>query len=101
MSGYAILVRGHSVRTLNVQGERALAVFETVAAAEEFRLLAGLGSEWAVVDDPDGTLEGFLRELVAPGGAVGYVVVDPPVALRGGESPAVALTPMQRFLEQV
>ena len=97
MSGYAILMRGQAVRTVNVEGERALAVFETVAVAEEFRLLGGLGPEWAVVDDPDGMLTEYLREAVAP--HVRYVVVDPPVALRGGESPAIPLIPIERFLE--
>lgn len=97
MIGYAILMHGHVVRTLQVEGTRALAVFETVDAAEEFRLLSGLPSGWTVVDDPDGMLAEYLREVVAP--HVRYVTVDPPVSLRGGESPAVALIPIERFLE--
>ena len=95
--GYAILMRGHAVRTLEVEGTRALEVFGSAGAAEEFRLLGGLGPEWAVVDDPDGMLAEYLREVVAP--SVGYVIVNPPVALRGGEPPAVPLIPIKRFLE--
>jgi hypothetical protein len=99
MSGYAIITRDETVLTLDVEGTRALAVFESAGAAEEFRLLRGLAPGWVVVDDPDGALPEYLRAVVAP--RVGYVAVDPPVALRGGEPPAVALIPIERFLEDV
>ena len=86
-----------AMHTLNVDGERALPVFESVAAADDFRVLGGLGPQWSVVDDPDGTLPELLRVFVAP--HVRYVTIDPPAATKGGPAPAVALIPIERFLE--
>ncbi len=50
-----------------------------------------------MVDDPDGTLPELLRDFVAP--HVRYVTIDPPAATKGGPAPAVALIPIERFLE--
>jgi hypothetical protein len=102
-SNYALIMgRGGSERTgmmltINVEGERALPVFETVEAAEDFRLFRGLDAEWSVVDDPDGLLGEYLRLVVAP--HVHYVALDPPAPLKGGDAPAIPLIPIERFLE--
>ncbi len=86
-----------AIRTISVEGERAMPVFESARAAERYSMLSGYGLEWAVVDDPDGDFERLLREAVAP--RVGYVTIDPPVALKGAPPPAVSLIPIERFLE--
>lgn len=91
--------RTGSVRTIDVGGERALPVFESTQAAEDHLTLSGFGPEWEVTDDPDGVLVRYLGEAVAP--HVGYVTIDPPVALKGAPPPAVSLIPIERFLEDV
>lgn len=89
--------RSNAMLTINVEGERVLPLFESAEKAEEYSMVGGLGDEWQVVDDPDGDLPSLLRLVAANG--VGQVVLDPPVALRGGEAPSVSPIRIERFLE--
>ena len=83
--------------TLNVEGERALAVFESAEAAENFVEEGNLTPSWLVVDDPDGSLIDLLRAMVAP--HIGYVAVNPPIAVKGSPAPRISLIPIERFVE--
>ena len=76
-----------AIRTINVGGERALPIFESVEAAEDFLMLGGHGPEWEVADGPRESLVELLREKSAP--HVSYIVIDPPASLKGGEAPAL------------
>ena len=86
-----------TIRTINVEGERALPIFASVEAAEDFLFLSGHGPEWEVADGAAESLVGLLREKVAP--HIRFVTIDPPAWLRGGEPPAVELIPIERFIE--
>lgn len=98
MSSTYALIRGPgALKTIRVGSERALPVFESVEAAEDFLILGGSGPEWEVVDGPRARLIGLLREKVAP--HIAYVTVNPPAFLRGGEPPAVELIPIERFID--
>jgi hypothetical protein len=99
LSTYALIRGPGALRTIQVGRERALPIFESVEAAEDFLILSGSGPEWEVADGPRESFIGLLREKVAPSGAVRYVTVNPPASLRGGESPAVELIPIERFIE--
>ncbi len=102
---YALIGRGAgagrppALLTLNVEGTRALAVFESVQAAEDHLMYSGFDAGWEVLDGANESLVGLLREKIA--GYVRYVVIDPPASLRGGEAPAVALIPIEEFLDQL
>lgn len=86
--------------TLNVSGERALPVFTRADKAEDFRILRGLGPEWSVFDDAgEGLVGPMLRGFVAS--RIGYVTINPPIALAGEDPPAVALIPIEEFLDQL
>jgi hypothetical protein len=88
--------RTGAMLTLNVSGERCLAVFESAGTADEFALLGGLGPDWEVVDDPDGAFLELLALVESRG--VKSVVVNPPAALKGS-SAAVSPIPIERFME--
>jgi hypothetical protein len=82
--------------TLNVEGERTLAVFESAEAAEGFVEDGNLAPAWWVAYDPDGCIADLLREVVAP--RIRYVAVNPPVAVKGSP-PRILLIPIERFVE--
>ena len=82
--------------TLNVEEERALAVFESAEAAEAFVEDGNLAPVWWVADDPDGCVVDLLREAVAP--RIRYVAVNPPVAVQGSP-PRISLIPIESFIE--
>jgi hypothetical protein len=64
-------------------------------------LLGGHGPEWGVAAGARQSLIGLLREC-APQLGVCSVVLDPPASLRGGEAPpAVALIPIEEFLDRL
>ena len=97
MSTYALIRGPGAIKTIRVGNERALPVFESVEAAEDFLILGGNGPEWEVADGPRESLVALLRERVAP--HIPYVTIDPPAWLRGGEAPAVALIPIEEFMD--
>ena len=85
--------------TINVTGTRALAIFESVQEAEDHLMYSGFGDGWEVLDGANESLIGLLREKVAP--HIAYVTIDPPASLRGGEAPAVALIPIEEFMDHL
>jgi hypothetical protein len=91
--------RPATLLTVNAQGTRALAVFEFVGAAEDHLLYGGFGGGWEVLHGARESLVGLLREKVAP--HIPYVTIDPPASLRGGEALAVALIPIEEFLDRL
>ena len=99
LSTYALIRGPGALRTIQVGSERALPIFESVEAAEDFLILGGSGPEWEVADGPRESLIGLLRENVAP--HIAYVTIDPPASLRGGEAPAVALIPIEEFMDHL
>ncbi len=99
MDTYALIRGPGALMTIRAGSERALPIFESVEAAEDFLVLGGSGPEWDVADGSRESLVGLLWEKVAP--HVRYVTIDPPASLRGGEAPAVALIPIEEFLDRL
>ncbi len=78
-------------------GEKAVLAFKEAEAAEAFRIIEGLGSEWEVIDALQ-EVTGLLRS--AARGEVRYVAVDPPSALRRrDEEPR--LVPIMAFVDHL
>jgi hypothetical protein len=98
LSTYAVIRGPGALKTIQMGSERALPVFESVEAAEDFLILGGSGPEWEVADGPRESLIRLLRERVAP--YVRYFTVNPPASLRGGDPPAVELIPIEVFVER-
>ena len=96
---YALIRGPGALRTIQVGSERALPIFESVEAAEDFLILGGSGPEWEVADGSRESLVGLLQEKVAP--YMRYVTIDPPASLWGGQPPAVALIPIEEYLDRL
>jgi hypothetical protein len=75
---------------------RAVLIFGDPVAAEAFRVVENLGSEWQVVADSPGQIVELL-EAAAMSGAR-YVALDPPTALTRGDVEA-QLIPVGGFID--
>lgn len=93
---------GLAFRTINVEGERALCLFESAGkvdardAAEAHAMLTERGANWQVVE---GLMDDLAPVLEEAADHIEYLTLNPPVAYENGPTEGVRLISIRRFME--